>query len=530
MCGILGVIERSSQHVVLDDAIELVKHRGPFNQGTVRIKNVTLFMNQLPMTSSARPSLPVCIDDTYVAYNGELYEEFSEGCSLETEVVTLLKNIDNMRHPNGMFACAIYSTKNDQLILARDQFGMKPLYLYIDEVRVIFCSEIEPILCILKKVSLRKEVICEIFLTGGSLDNKTPFEGIDILPPGKKMIFDINSWKLIDAGNIQYYEENTEDMPFEYVLADAVKKCSNSAKELGLMLSDGVDSNLINSFLPKKFRKFSLYFKDDLEPKHKLENLFNIENNDEVFFDLFEKAIHAYGMPTRMTSIIMYQQLAEFIAKEGIHGVLLGEGADEMFLGYPRHVEISNNYRAFDSGLLNFYFSDFYSKRDLVISPIFDGIKNSIKNIATKLSKMTLRDAIYYLELKYSLEPLLRRADHILMRKTIEGRLPYLDKSVVAFAKKTKNEQHSVQSNKPTIRELAKLRSVSQACFPKSHFRIDFKYKDSIKNLMVENVLNNESFFESMGIVLTTLDSIPASDIFTLYSITIWERKFSKYL
>ncbi|BFO09663.1 hypothetical protein GGER_21730 [Serratia rubidaea] len=107
-----------------------------------------------------------------------------------------------------------------------------------------------------------------------------------------------------------------------------------------LLLSGGMDSNLLNTYLEPDYPKFHLALEQDAEPMLPQRNLQRVPLRQTDFMAVLRRAVANFGSATRMSSLVMYQQLADAIGDAGYHCVLLGEGADELFWGYPRHVAL----------------------------------------------------------------------------------------------------------------------------------------------------------------------------------------------
>ena len=174
-------------------------------------------------------------------------------------------------------------------------------------------------------------------------------------------------------------------------------------------------------------QRFHLCLEGDEESLLPHPRLQRFELRQEAFMPLLRRAVGNFGGATRMSSLLMYQRLADGIGEQGYHCVLLGEGADELFWGYPRHLELwrrrdAPEPRRFAAA----WFGEYRRKAALLAEPAGRRVAERIEELAHEALGQGLEAAIGQFDLHYSLEPLLRRADHLLMSRTIEARTPYL--------------------------------------------------------------------------------------------------------
>ena len=205
MCGICGIVTFNEKHV-LDNEIQLMmgqmKHRGPDSEGKFIEKYIGfghLRLSILDLSSDGHQ--PMFSDDNryVIIYNGEIYNYielklqlssiFSFRSKTDTEVLLNSYRYWGKKcldHFNGMFAFAIFDRKHKSLFLARDRFGIKPLYYYLDCERLIFASEIPPILSVLKKPVIPDETSIFDYLMFNRTDHgdSTFFSGIKKLQHG----------------------------------------------------------------------------------------------------------------------------------------------------------------------------------------------------------------------------------------------------------------------------------------------------------------------------------------------------------
>ena len=213
MCGIVGIVNYneniSNQYSILRNMTKTLKRRGPDEEGFFFSKNVNLGHRRLSVIDIENGKQPMSFtynEATYtIVYNGQIYntaelkaELIKNGFTFkghsDTEIllksfILYGKNICN--HLNGIFAFAIYNDKTNELFIARDQFGIKPLYYSFTENNFIFASEIKAILehpNITAK--LDKTGISELFGIGPShTPGYTPFKNIFELEPAHFLFY-----------------------------------------------------------------------------------------------------------------------------------------------------------------------------------------------------------------------------------------------------------------------------------------------------------------------------------------------------
>jgi len=393
MCSIYGAIGKNYKNIEQTFSKEL-HHRGPDDSGIYYddTKSLALGHTRLSIIDlSNHAHQPMnSEDEKYIlVFNGEIYnyqELKKELVSLgykfhtnsDTEVV--LKSYmefgqDCVSHFRGMFAFCIYDKQKEELFLARDRFGIKPLiYTFLDE-QFIFSSELKPFLesnIISKKLS--HQAINEYFQYGSVKQPNTMLEGVYQLMPGHSMSVKFD--KSYEIKRYYNYVEESNKLPKINSYEEAVKKVREELEiatkyhmvadvEVGAFLSGGVDSTavvaLMKHYSDKQINTFSLGFKnktniDDetdiatrsakyLGCKHH-----NIKIDDAYVENIFDDFIGSIDQPS-IDGINTYIVSLE-TAKE-MKVALSGLGGDEIFAGYP-HFETICKYSRQKKGLVSF--------------------------------------------------------------------------------------------------------------------------------------------------------------------------------
>src|SRR6476646_4928515 len=204
MCGIAGIIRRQGETVTAEEVrrmTDTIIHRGPDDEGIYAQRNVGLGMRRLSIIDLSGGHQPIYNEDGTVAvvFNGEIYNFLQLREDLEnrghqfrthsdTEVIVHLYEelgADCIKKLRGMFAIALYDTKNNFLLLARDRLGKKPLYYAIHRGQLYFGSEIKTMLALAPELAeVDPEGVLRFFYFGYIGDPYSAFREIKKLPPG----------------------------------------------------------------------------------------------------------------------------------------------------------------------------------------------------------------------------------------------------------------------------------------------------------------------------------------------------------
>lgn len=379
MCGIYGfkispIIESQFEaHQLADSLEESLVHRGPDSKGHMILQNflvlghTRLAFNDLsdtgsqPMTDS---SGRFCIVMNGEVYNfKELRTELSRigvtfnGTS-DTEVVVngfAIFGKDFLLRLRGMFAVAIFDSQRRQITLYRDFFGEKPLW-YSNENIFGFASEYSVVEKLLDTRTLSK-LDCLSFLEFGYLTTLRLSKGpIKSVMPGSIVQIDLDNQEEKVTSRIICTQKTVKPMKSEewreyvekldYVLNENVRKIVDSSDvEIGILLSGGVDSNLVASYMSKlrpHSKAFTLAFEEENNVKpsrRKLTENWDLDFHEFVFstdFELIKEAISKMPLPLADSSALAQYQISRF-ASNFVKSCITGDGADELFAGYETY-------------------------------------------------------------------------------------------------------------------------------------------------------------------------------------------------
>src|SRR5215213_6387111 len=223
MCGFVGILHLEPRPVelsVLSGMARVLEHRGPDDEGSFVDGRVGFYHKRLSIIDLTSGHQPMTSDGVTVVFNGEIYNYIELRNDLiarghafrttsDTEVLLrmyLEQGPRFVRALNGMFAFLLYDSRRQQLMAARDHFGIKPLYYYADPSRLLFASEIK---ALLQHPDVRPEVdfdsLRDYITFQFVLEDRTLFKGVRKLEPGQYCVIDLGNGKL---QRMQYWEPN----------------------------------------------------------------------------------------------------------------------------------------------------------------------------------------------------------------------------------------------------------------------------------------------------------------------------------
>jgi asparagine synthase (glutamine-hydrolysing) len=379
MCGIAGMVLRDRRGTVdprmLDRMTDVLVHRGPDDRGTQIVGNVGLGNRRLAIIDIAGGHQPMSSPDgdLWITYNGELYnyvelrdDLVAQGYPLrtdhsDTEVILALyaiHGVEMFERMNGMFAFAIYDRRQRRLLLARDRFGEKPLYVYEDGERLLFASEIKSFLEAGVVARPDRDALDEYFTFQYCLGERTLFEGVRKLRPASYLLLDDTGrelerkeyWSL-------HFEEDRESSQDDFMgelrglLDDAVRIRLRSDVPVGAYLSGGLDSSLVAALSAKELGPglpvFTGWFAEgaDFDERGYAQSVASATRAEhhlvECTADDFARSLRdiVWHMDEPAAGPGVFPQLVvSRAARERVTVVLGGQGGDELFGGYARYL------------------------------------------------------------------------------------------------------------------------------------------------------------------------------------------------
>ena len=285
MCGITGFTWEDKQ--LIKSITNCISHRGPDSEGYFTDKGISLGHRRLSIIDlSEKGKQPMFNEDgtIVIVFNGEIYNFKSLKADLEKKGYKFKSNSDTeviihgyeeygvniCSKLDGMFAFGLWDKNNNKLIIARDRIGKKPLYYFHEKNKLIFASEIKSILNAGVSREIDKEVMLDTVSCRFSPGNKTVFSHIKKLPPGSYAEFSKNKLKINYYWHIPQLTEkhNPSIKEVDSLIESAVEKRLISDVPIGILLSGGLDSSTIVSYMKRKTNKiktFSVGFTESID-------------------------------------------------------------------------------------------------------------------------------------------------------------------------------------------------------------------------------------------------------------------------
>ena len=377
MCGIVGVFDFDGSPVHDVDIslmCDSIHHRGPDDEGRLTLGNVGIGMRRLSIIGVKGGHQPISNenDTIHIVFNGEIYNYLSLREELnrrghrfrsntDTECIIHLyedHGIECLTYLRGMFAFAIFDTRDKSIFIARDRIGIKPLYYYIDTKRLVFGSEIKAILsCPGIKRSIDLEGLDAFFSYSFIPNPKTIFNNISKLEPGHYLVCREGNisikkyWDLFFNPDKERSEGQLEE-EFIHRFEETIRIHLMSEVPLGAFLSGGVDSSLVTAFMSmgsaSPVNTFTIafggrtggYFDERIFARKVADQYKASYNEFEVQPDLqgiLDAIVTAFDEPFADDSVVPTFHICR-LASKSVTVALTGLGGDELFGGYERYV------------------------------------------------------------------------------------------------------------------------------------------------------------------------------------------------
>jgi asparagine synthase (glutamine-hydrolysing) len=376
MCGICGVFDPASgakpEKAILEGMSRSIAHRGPDDEGSFLDAGVGLAARRLAIIDVEGGHQPITNEDrtVWIVFNGEIYNHESLRHLLsklghrfqtraDTEVVVHAYEEfgpDCVRYLNGMFAFAIWDAPARKLFLARDRFGIKPLYYTLVGEELVFGSELKAILEH-PRVERRIDVVAlNEYLSFEYVPTpRTIFRGIRKLPPGHTLFYSTKGLELASYWDLSL--KKSESRPpvswrdyqerLRHELGEAVRKEMVSDVGIGVLLSGGLDSTTVLAMMTRsstqRVKSFSIAFEEKSFDESRYARLaastlgsehHELTVTSSMMAELVPRLMDILDEPFADSSIVPTYFLSRF-AREQVKVVLGGDGGDEMFAGYP---------------------------------------------------------------------------------------------------------------------------------------------------------------------------------------------------
>lgn len=577
MCGIAGVVNLQGQSispVALQGMTDAIAHRGPDGEGHWVDRNVGLGHRRLSIIdlSPAGHQPMLSKDGRYVlTFNGMIYNHrelraelealgFQFRSSSDTEVLLnslIAWGVDALLRFNGMFAIALFDTVTRELLLARDRYGIKPLYFAQQGSMFAFGSEQKAILAYPGFTPvLDKAGLAEYFTFQNILTTRTLLDGVELLPAGTFARIDTSA-RTVRIKPVTYwdfkFEEPSDDRidDREYVeeldrlFVQAVNRQLLSDVELGSYLSGGMDSGSITAIASHSFKQLKTFTCGfDLSSASGMELVFDERAKAEAMSaefktEHYEIILKSGDMERSLSKLAWHLEeprvgqsypnlYAAQLASKFVKVVLSGAGGDELFGGYPWRYFRAANSQSFDE-----YVDNYYSYWQRLTSAtefrrLFSPVSKDIAGVSThdifrdvyrshENALQTPADYInhsLYFEAKTFLHGLFVVEDKISMAYGLETRVPFMDNDLVEFAMRV-----PVRLKLNNLDQVQRLNENEAGLKPDTFYRRTSDGKQILRNAMARHIPEAVANREKQGF------SSPDASWFKGESIDFVKRK-----
>lgn len=378
MCGIAGIAHFNFSHKVilkdLKDMTDTIFHRGPDDEGHLVDNNIGLGFRRLSIIDLSLGHQPMSdsLKKVWIVFNGEIYNyhilrsdltnlgyRFSTNSDTEVIVNCYLeygeKCLEKLR---GMFAFVVWDKEKNKLFIARDRFGIKPLYYLLDSNGIVFASELKAVYRTnYSKKEIDIKAVDSFFTYGYILSPLTIYKDIKKLPAGHSLSIDLDNPTKTYSPKRYWHptfsiDYNTSFEDYQYQIREKLRESTKahlvSDVPVGAFLSGGVDSNSVVSMMSSeyegKLKTFTIGFEDNKYDESRIAKLtsekYKSEHheliiNKESALNL-EKIISLYDEPFGDSSAIPTYFVSK-LAAQHVKVVLSGDGGDEFFGGYDSY-------------------------------------------------------------------------------------------------------------------------------------------------------------------------------------------------
>lgn len=379
MCGICGIVvapgsARSATRDLVVRMCDSIRHRGPDGEGVFLEPGVGLGHRRLSIVDVAHGAQPMAsADGRYqLVYNGEVYNhptlmpqlqadgvQYRTHCDTET-VLHLYERMGKAvpTELRGMFAIAIWDRTERELFLARDRFGVKPVYYaHLADGSLLFGSEIKAILASGEiRAQLNEGAIPDLLANYAPSGDETLYAGIRRLPAGHTLTWKDGAISIAPYWDLQFAEGTLDDRSESSLVEEYLERFREAVKvrlmadvPLGMFLSGGIDSAAITAamsqMVDEPIKTFSVAFAEreanELSYARMVSDRYKTDHHEVVvspqdFFGALPKLVWHEDEPIAHPSSIALNFVSR-LAAERVKVVLTGEGSDETLAGYNRY-------------------------------------------------------------------------------------------------------------------------------------------------------------------------------------------------
>ncbi|MFN8009328.1 MAG: asparagine synthase (glutamine-hydrolyzing) [Terriglobia bacterium] len=377
MCGIFGSFNLDGtpqlDQRIVQQMGECLKHRGPDQAGDLQTQAISLGHRRLSiidLSEAGRQPMPNEDETLWIVFNGEIYNYQELRAELEkrghrfrsqtdTEVILHLFESEGeacVQRLRGMFALAIWNSRNESLFLVRDRLGKKPLYYFADSRVLAFASELKALLLHPRVSRDIAPAAIDAYLSYQYIPAPlTIFNGIQKLPPAHFLTCQRGAlrikkyWEPDFTHKIVYPSETELESGILSHLEEATRIRLKSDVPLGAFLSGGIDSSAVVAMMAKNMsapvKTFSIGFQEDdyseLQYARRIANLFHTEHHEFIVkpdaVGILPSLVWHYDEPYSDSSALPTYYLSQ-MTREHVSVALTGDGGDEAFAGYEKYL------------------------------------------------------------------------------------------------------------------------------------------------------------------------------------------------
>lgn len=499
MCGLFGILLASASQtpdtIRLDQSTRSLRHRGPDAAVTHCAPGIGLGHTRLSFVDiDSRSDQPFWDASRRYAlvFNGEIYnyrqlraELKAEGATFRTtsdtevllEILLRRETVPALNALQGMFAFALYDTQERTILLARDRFGMKPLFIHDNESRFLFASEVKAMKPWMDLQADRFMVAAYLLNFRGPTKGHIFPSGVTAVAPGEMVLkrpgqaAQVHTFARLEdfmsPASLEDYRGRTAASTVDHIdelLTNSVNAHLLADVPVGAFCSGGVDSSLLMALAARTHNNLAIFHANvkgrwsEVEAasalaRHLRLDMRSVDVNEQDFIDFIPRTIAHFEQPfADRPNCVPMMRVAELARDSGVKGLLSGEGSDECFLGYPwlGRKRLTDIYYATGKWLGSLVrmapgIGDILlpqadesgaQVRDLMTRYEIASDNERIKSVVSSMrSHGTSIHHEWTLEyLHHHLRVLLHRNDTMGMAGSIESRFPFLDHMVVRAA------------------------------------------------------------------------------------------------
>jgi len=538
MCGIAGAIGNNIKfNKFKSDCSKYLKNRGPDFDDLIYSDNYFFYHSRLSIIDTSYSSnQPMISEDQnfILSYNGEIYNYkslidkfkldksyYNSDTKLLFYLLINLEVHEVLNLVDGMFAFSFYNKKNNELILARDLFGEKPLYYECQDDLILFSSDAKHLFNyknISTSISIKQ--VFSFILSGFWSEFPSVYNNIKSVLPGTYIRFKNNKLCINDFYK-DYEKEIFSDIKLNFneftksleeITLKSVESRLISDSPIGLYLSGGIDSTLIAASIKKlgyDLPSYSIELEGKSENKYINNTIKQLDLKNEKFFvsknDLeqqFNFIFTSFDVPFSDSSSILLSILSKNVSSKS-KCVLTGDGADEILLGYPRYKKFYlqnklNDYLHFFPFLKLFFSNSKYAYLFINDKKIFNlNLHNAIKynskfeTCGINVSKWTDLDLKNYLPFNC-----LKKIDRANMQFGIESRSPYLSKEFLSLRMSIDFSKYNNELFNKSAQKLILKKWHKDLIFQSKKFGFSFNENDIIDTDLFNDTIKNSYFLE----------------------------------